>query len=103
MVSRDQLFGVFVTWSCEDGLGIAHFYDLPLEHDDDAIADMADDVQVVGDNQYRDTGFILDLRQKIEDFPLDGDIETRRWFVGDDQLRRQRQGTSHGDATRLPA
>ena len=57
----------------------------PRLHDVDPVAHQPGDAQVVGDQQQRDAGALLQLEEQVEDAGLDGDVEGRGRLVGDDQ------------------
>ncbi len=71
----------------EKCLDIGFFHDMPGIHHDDALADLGHNAKVVGDQQDRHAEFRLEPGQEIEDLGLDGDIQCRRRFVGDEQSR----------------
>ena len=55
--------------------GIPHLDDLAEVHDGDSIADVADNRQVVGDEDIGEVQLSLELDQQIEHLRLDGYIE----------------------------
>ena len=63
-----------------DGAGLD---DLAAMHDGDALADVAHDGEVVGDEQQREAELALELAQQIEDLGLDRDVEGGYRLVGD--------------------
>ena len=58
-----------------DRAGFAKFDDLAQIHHGDAVADMTDDCDVVGDEEHRQIELPLECQQEIEDLGLDGNIE----------------------------
>jgi hypothetical protein len=50
---------------------------LPLGHHADPVGDLAHDAKVVGDEQHRHAEAALQLRQKLQDLRLHGDVERR--------------------------
>ena len=56
-------------------------------HDRDAIGDVGNHDHVVGDQNDRSVALDGELPQKVEDLGLDGDIERRGGFVGDQDRR----------------
>lgn len=50
-------------------------------HDEDAIAHVGDDRQIVADKDVGQLLGFLEVTQKVEDFGLDRHVERRRWFV----------------------
>ena len=64
---------------------------------------MADDAQVVGDEQVGQPELALEPLEQVDDLGLDRDIERADRFVGDDQVRLQRERPRHADALPLAA
>ena len=79
----------------EDVLGSAFLDDLAALHDVDALGHLADDAEVVGDEQHGHAHLALQLLQQLEDLRLDGHVERRRRLVGDQQVGLV--GERHGD------
>src|SRR5690606_28846866 len=71
------------------------FHDPARVHDDDPVAELADDGDVVGDEQRPGAALVDDVPQEAEDLPLDGDVERGGGLVGDDQLGVAHE--AHGD------
>ena len=69
--------------------------DLAGVHDGHPVAHLGDHAQVVGDQDDRRPGLVAELAHQVEDLGLDGDVESRRGFVGDEQVRLA--GERHGD------
>ena len=67
------------------------------------LEDVADDAQVVGDEQVGQPHLALQLQQQVDDLRLDGDVQRRHRLVGDDQLRLQGQRPRDADALPLAA
>ena len=61
---------------------------------------MADDADVVGDEEVGEAELVLEVVEQVDDLRLDRDVEGRDRLVGDDQLRLQRQRP--GDPDPLP-
>ena len=64
-------------------------------HDRHAIGYLRHHAEIVGDPHDRQPVLVLDLPDQIDDLRLDGHVEGRGRFVGDEQLGLARQG--HGD------
>ena len=79
----------------EDILGGAGLDDLALGHDADPVGHLADDAEVVGDQQHRHAEALLQVLQQLQDLGLDGDVEGRGRLVGDQEVRLV--GERHGD------
>ena len=56
-------------------------------HDDDVVAHLRNDAEVVRDQQDRHPHPLAQLHQQLEDLRLDRHVERGRRLVGDDQLR----------------
>ena len=63
-------------------------------------ADVADDAEVVRDQQVGEAELVLQLAEQVDDLGLDRDVERRDRLVEDDQPRPQRQRP--GDPDPLP-
>src|SRR5690349_1354105 len=61
--------------------------DLAEVHDEDAIRDVTDDIEVVGDEDVGQPEVLLQVLEQVEDLGLHGDVERRDRLVADDQLR----------------
>ena len=77
--------------------------DLALRHDADPVGDLADDAEVVGDEQHRHAEARLQLGEELQDLRLHGDVERRRRLVGDEQVGLVRERHRDHDALALPA
>ena len=67
------------------------------------MGDLADDGEVVGDEQVGDAEVALQLDEQLEDLGLHGDVERRDRLVADDELGLDRQRAGDGDALALAA
>ena len=83
-----------------DLLGGPDLDDLAEVHDRDPVGDVADDAEVVGDEDVGEPELVLKVVEQVDDLRLDRDVERRDRLVGDDQLRPQRQRP--GDPDPLP-
>jgi hypothetical protein len=72
-------------------------------HHRDAVADVLDHREVVGDEQVREAELLLEVLEEIEHLRLDRDVESRDRLVGDQQTRRGGQRTRDADALALAA
>ena len=77
-----------------------HFAEIHHQH---AVGDVADDVEVVADEEIGQAEFALEIGQQIEHLRLDRFVERRDRFVEDHQSRRQRQRARNVDTLALPA
>ena len=73
--------------------------DLAGIHDDDLVAQLGDQAQVVRHKEDRAIETVLQLAQQMDDLRLERHVERRRRFVGDQQRRVHHQ--RHGDAYSL--
>ena len=74
------------------GAGLDH---LPGIHHRDAIGEIADQGEVVGDEKDAHAHIAPQFHQQIHDLRLDGDVERRGRLVGDEKFRFA--GQCHGD------
>ncbi len=71
----------------EDFLDAARLDNLAALHHRDIVCELANDVEIVGDEQHRHVVAILQILEQCEDLRLHGDIERRRRLVGDEEIR----------------
>ena len=90
--------GAVVTWSASPASTIS-----PVVHHRDAVADVPDDVEVVGDEEVGDAGALLDLHEQVQHAGLGGQVQGADRLVADDQLGVAGQGAGDGDALALAA
>ena len=64
----------------------AHLDDPAGVHHRQRVAHLGDDAEVVGDEDQRHAGLLLDVLEQVEILGLDGDIEVGGGLVGNDQL-----------------
>ena len=72
-------------------------------HDQDAVGDVADDVEIVRDEQVGEAELLLQVLEQVEDLRLHGDVERGHGLVADDQLRVGGEGPRDADPLALPA
>ena len=72
-------------------------------HDHHAVGDVADDVEVVRDEDVGEAELPLQVLQQVEDLGLDRDVERGDRLVADDQLRVDRERARDADALALAA
>jgi hypothetical protein len=78
-------------WVGEQLLRRAGLHDLSRVHHRDPIGVSGDDAEVVGHQDHRHTEAVAQFIDEFEDLFLDGRIECRCRFVGDQQFRFTRQ------------
>ena len=100
---RDQRLGIGMGRSGVERRGLGRLDDPAEIHDRDAVADMLDHRQIVGDEDIGEAEPRLEVDQQIEDLRLDRDVEGRDRLVGDDQLGLERDGPGDADALALAA
>lgn len=81
-------------------LPTGHFHDLSQIHHSNSITDVFDDSKIMRNEEIREPQLISKVHQKVEDLGLDGDIEGRDGFIGDDQIGTK--GDSPGNSDPLP-
>ena len=78
--------------------------DDPAEvHHRDPVADVADDGQVVGDEEVGQPELALEPLEQVDDLRLDRDVERADGLVGHDQVRVEGERPRHADALPLAA
>src|SRR5215469_2296191 len=100
---RQQRLGVGVQRRLEQAGLVSHLDDAAEIHYRDAIADVLDDREVVGDKQIGQFELVLQIHQQVEDLGLDRHVERRYRLVADDQLRAQGEGAGDPDTLPLPS
>jgi hypothetical protein len=83
--------------------GRGRLYEPPEIHHRDAVADVPDDGQVVGDEQVREPELALELLEQVDDLRLDRHVECADRLVGDDEVRPERERAGDADALALAA
>src|SRR6185437_2906958 len=87
-----QRSGIGVFRSAEE-LGHPGGFDDPSRvHDEHSIAELADDSQVMSDEQYARLVCFADLAEQVEYLCLDRDVQRGRRLVSDDQFGPEHQG-----------
>ena len=77
--------------------------DLALEHHGDTVGHLADDAEVMGDEEHGHAEPALQLLEEREDLRLDGDVESGGRLVGDEEVGLVGEGHGDHDALALPA
>ena len=77
--------------------------DLAEIHDRDAVGDVANDREVVRDEDVRQPEVALQRLEQVDDLRADRDVERRDRLVENDQLRTERQRAGDADALALAA
>src|SRR5579863_1468442 len=84
-------------------VAIGKLNDLPDVHDGDARRDVADDREIVRDEQVRQPKLLLQIFEQIDDLRLNRDVERGDGLVGNDEFRPDRERTRNTDALTLSA
>ena len=100
---REQGVRVRVERGRVDHLARRGLDDVAEVHDRDAVRDLPDDREVVGDEEVGDPELALEVPQEVEDLGLDRDVERRDRLVADDQLRLERDRPGDPDPLALAA
>ena len=78
----------------------SNLHDLSQVHDDDPIADMSNDSEIMGYEKIGEIIFFLDIHEQIDYLRLNGNIECGYRFVAYDKIGIAGQST--GDTYPLP-
>ena len=70
-------------------------------HDTNAVADVLDDGEVVGDEEVSEPQLLLEIVEQVEDLALDRDVERRDRLVAHDEVRVEREHPGDADALAL--
>ena len=98
-----ERLGVGMQRHLEQALLVGHLDDAAEIHDGDAVADVLDHGEVVGDEQVGELELLLQVDQQVDDLRLDRDVERRHRLVADDQVGAERQRAGDADALALAA
>ena len=72
-------------------------------HHHDAVRDMFDHAQIMGDENHRQAHLFLQIGQQVHHLRPDRHIQRRHWLITDHQLGFQDQRPGDADALTLPA
>lgn len=81
----------------------ADFRNAAQVHHRDAVGDVSDDREIVGDEQIGKAMSTLQVLHQVDDLGLHGHIERRDRFVGDDKSRVDGNSASDPDTLTLSA
>jgi hypothetical protein len=99
----EQCAGVVVTGLGEHACRGSLLDDPAAPHDRDLRGDVADDREVVGDEQHRQAQLALELTDEVEYGPLDRDVQGGGDLVSDDHARARRERPRQRDPLPLAA
>lgn len=80
---------------------VSRLHDATQVHDQDAMADVLDDGEVVGDEKIGEMMFQLEVLKKIDDLGLDRDIQGAYGLIADDELWFDGDGSGNPDPLTL--
>lgn len=84
-----------------ESLGCGDFNDLTEVHYCNAVGDVFDDAEVVGDEQIGEVECFLKVFKEVDDLSLYGYVEGGDGFVCDDEFGVEREGAGNADALAL--
>src|SRR5579862_2847169 len=87
----------------KDDVGLTNLHELAEVHDCNAVADVADNGEIVSDVHIRKTERVLKLLQEICDLRLDAHVECADRLICDDQRRLESERPSDPDPLSLTA
>jgi len=85
------------------GAGWTDLDDPAQIHDRNDIAEIFDHGQIVGNEQHGQAPLVANVEQEIEYLGLNGDIERRDTFIGNEEIRIKGKGPGNPDSLALPA
>ena len=99
----EEALGVGVLRVGAEGGGGAGLDELAVVEDEDFIADVFDDGEVVADEEVGEVEFFLEVLEEADDLGLDADVEGADGFVTDDEAGFDGEGAGDADALALAA
>ncbi len=93
--------GVGVKGILIEAFGCGDFDDLTEIHYGNAVGDVFDDAEVVGDEQVGEIEGFLEVFEEVDDLSLYGYVEGGDGFVGNDEFGIEREGAGNADALAL--
>ena len=99
----EQAAGVGVYRVGKDFIGGAGLQQVAQMQHADAVADVLDHGQVVGDEEIGGAGLGLDVLHQVDHLGLDGDVQRRDALIGNDELGVHDEGAGNAHALALAA
>lgn len=99
----EQNLSVGMLRRAANGAGFTGFHHTAEVHNDDALAEVFDDGEVVRNEQVGEATVPLDVLEEIDHLGLDADVECADRFVTNDQTWFHGEGTRDADALSLSA
>ena len=84
-----------------EAFGCGNFDDLTEVHYGNAVGDVFDDAEVVGDEQVGEVEGFLEVFEEVDDLSLYGYVEGGDGFVGNDEFGVECEGAGNADALAL--
>ena len=100
---RQQGIGVGVDGVRVEFIGVGDLHDAAEVHDRDAVRNVVDHQQVVGDEQVGDSELLLEFFEHVDDLCLDGNVQGGYRLIADDEGRVDRQSAGNADPLSLSA
>ena len=100
---REQRVRVRMEWCRVEHLPRRRLHDVAEVHDRDAVRDLTNDREIMGDEQVGDPELLLEVLEQVEDLRLDRHVERGDRLVAHDQLGAQRNGPGDPDPLALAA
>lgn len=99
----EEALGIGVTGVEEEVAGGGGLDNVAVLHDGDAVGDLADDGEVVGDEEHGEVMSAAEVVKEGEDLRLDGDVEGGSGLVGNEETGPVDEGHGNEDALALTA
>ena len=100
---RDQAAGVGVDAVGDQLKAVGQLHQLAQIHNADAVGNVLDNAQVVGDEQVGQPHLLLQVLKHVDDLRLDRNVQRGDRLVADDELGVHSQGAGDADALALTA
>ncbi len=101
--SRQESLRVRVQRVLEDRVPVRQLHHVAEVHHAHAVADVADDREVVRDEQVRQVELVLQVLEQVDDLRLDGHVQRRDRLIADDEVWLNCQRPGDADALTLAA
>jgi len=85
--SRKQRFGIGMAWMIEKLRCRSNFHQPTQIHNSHLVGNMLDHAQIMGNEQIGEIELTLQVIEQVQNFRLDGYIQSRNGFIAHDKLR----------------